>query len=42
MCKFYRKDSYTCNHQDEAETYCGTYNIFESYKAKVKDAKVDI
>jgi hypothetical protein len=32
MCRFYRSQDYTCNNEDEAWTYCGTYEIFANFK----------
>ncbi|WP_337861953.1 hypothetical protein [Nitrososphaera sp.] len=32
MCKFYRSQSYTCSDQEEASTYCGTYDLFDNFK----------
>lgn len=32
MCRFYRSQDYTCNNEDEAWTYCGTYELFANFK----------
>lgn len=32
MCRFYKSENYTCGNEDEAWTYCGTYDVFASFK----------
>ena len=32
VCRFYRSENYTCGDEDEAWTYCGTYDVFVSFK----------
>jgi hypothetical protein len=35
MCRHYRSENYTCGDEDEAWTYCGTYDVFASFKPVV-------
>ena len=32
MCKFYKSENYTCDNEDKAWTYSGTYDVFASFK----------
>lgn len=32
MCRFFRSQDSTCNNEDEAWTYCGTYELFANFK----------
>jgi len=35
-CKLYEKNGYTCNHESEAETYCGKRKELNQVKNKDK------
>lgn len=32
LCRFYQREGYTCNDEEEAETYCATYDVFEKFR----------
>ncbi|MEM2139415.1 MAG: hypothetical protein QXJ74_05645 [Nitrososphaera sp.] len=35
LCRFYQREGYTCNDEEEACTYCATYDLFENFKPKI-------
>jgi hypothetical protein len=35
LCRFYQREDYTCNDEEEACTYCATYDLFENFKPKL-------
>jgi hypothetical protein len=32
FCRFYEKDGHNCTDEDEAETYCGTFDVFTNFE----------
>nr|AFK24920.1 hypothetical protein Josef01_10c16_24 [uncultured archaeon] len=32
FCRFYQKDGHECNNEEEAESFCGTYRVFEDFE----------
>lgn len=35
-CKFVQPDGFTCNHEEEADGYCGWYKTLEMMQFKIK------
>lgn len=31
FCRFYQKDAHSCTDADEAEAYCGTFDVFTNF-----------
>lgn len=37
VCRFHSSASHTCNDQLEAESYCGTYGLFDDFRPQARD-----
>lgn len=37
MCRFHSLENHTCGDQLEAESYCGTYGLFDDFRPQASD-----